>query len=186
MIKLYQKTLFFSWLAENRHLFKHEPYLVEEYEHGFMVRFDGIIDNIFCFFQKSGEIEIRIVHNNELFDILTDFDLYEKVFPDGRFGCSLCDHNPDNPVPMNPASYATREELWIKHSFEPLARWTRETLTEDAVLCLFQYDGGSVAEIGKRQAVDELRKEGGIFKEIPVMGLKPFTLTGNRYDANAR
>ncbi|MBI5591822.1 MAG: hypothetical protein HY881_15225 [Deltaproteobacteria bacterium] len=65
--------------------------------------------------------------------------------------------------------YETRAELWIKHLFEPLAEWTREKFTDDAVLCLFWYCGSTATQIASGEELEKLRKQEGFFKETPVI-----------------
>ena len=166
--EFYQKKLFFRWLADNKQLFSHEPYLVEEDGCSFSLRFNGIIENISCCFVDHGDIMIMAHYRNEFYDIVTDFDLYESQTPDGRFLCTLCSNNPDNPD-QNAPVYEARDDLWIKHSFEPLAQWTRKTFTENACLCLCRYDGGTAAFIESGEELEKLRKREKFFKEIPVI-----------------
>jgi hypothetical protein len=65
--------------------------------------------------------------------------------------------------------YNSREELWIRHSFEPLAEWTRETFTRDTMLCLCRYRGSTAAVIAAGEMLDKARHRRDFFKEIPVV-----------------
>jgi hypothetical protein len=164
-INFYQKKLFFKWLKNNNQLFSHEPYLAEEGDCFFSMRFNGITENISCCFQEQGDIMIMVDYRNECYDIVTDFDLVEEQTPAGRFQCILCRDNPDRDNP-NSLVYETRERVWIKHSFEPLVQWTLETFTDDSVLW---YDGVTAAQITSREELEELQKNGESFKKIQVI-----------------
>jgi len=168
--EFYQKKLFFRWLADNKQLFGREPYLVEEDGSSFSLQFNGIVENISCCFVEHGDIMIVVHYRNKFFDIVTDFDLYEEQTPDGRFLCTLCDKNPDN-TNKNALVYEIRDELWIKHSFEPLAQWTRKMFTDDALLCLCRYGDTTAAFIEFGEALEKLRKREKIYKEIPVINI---------------
>ncbi len=84
-------------------------------------------------------------YRRSLFDSLMNFDLYEEQTPQGSWVCTLrrdCP-DPDNPDPL--IEYANREELWIKHSFEPLAAWTRTAFAPNACLCFSRSEGAAWA-----------------------------------------
>lgn len=147
MKNFFQKTLFLKWAEKNRNLFRHMPYLSDQGNNYFAVGFQGITPYITCYFFEAGGIEVRIPFLQTIFDILMDFDLYEEKTPEGRWICTLCRvlPDPENPEPL--IHYASREELWIKHSFEPLADWTQKTFSPEAWLCLCHSKGTAWASI---------------------------------------
>jgi hypothetical protein len=173
MTNFYQKTLFTRWAADNRRLFSHEPYIDKEADGYFTVRFKGITRHITCLFSKNGGIMVQIHYRNQFFDIVSDFDLSEEKTADGRFLCRMCRDHPSKINSPKILKYRTREKLWIKHSFEPLAEYTRETFTDDAVLCLSRFGVGSTsAVIVSGKSLVKLRKREDVFREIPVVDKK--------------
>ena len=165
----YQKSLFLSWLADNKQLFSHEPSLAKEDDISFSVRFNGITGYITCRFTETGDIMIMVDYRNRNYDVVAEFALYEEQTPDGRFLCSQCRDNPSEMNSLKVLKYATRDVLWIKHSFEPLAQWTREIFADDAVLCLFRDNDSTAAHIASGEKLEKMRKRPGFFKEIPVI-----------------
>ena len=166
----YQKQLFLSWLDDNKHLFSHEPYLVEENGHSFTIRFKGICEHISCLFCEKGGIMMTVDYSNLNFDIIMEFDLHEEETPEGRYLCSMCRDWPNVDNPPEVIEYENRADLWIKHSFEKLAAYTREEFTDDAVLAICRYGGGSTAAfVSAGKKLEKLRNREDFFKEMPVV-----------------
>lgn len=165
----YQKTLFLEWMGENKHLFSHEPYLSEEKDHYFSIRFKGITKHIYCCFVEKGDIMVSVDYRNQNYDIIMEFDLYEEETPEGRYLCSACRDWPNEEKPPEVLEYDSRAELWIKHSFEKLAEYTREEFTADALLCLCRYGGSTAAFIASGEKLEKLRKREDFFREMPVI-----------------
>jgi len=116
---------------------------------------------------------VQVDYRNQYFDIIYEFDLYEEKTADGHFLCRMCRNHPSETKPPKVLKYRDREKLWIKHSFEPLAKYTRETFTDDAVLCLSLFGRGSTsAVIVSGKSLAKLRKRGDVFREIPVVDRK--------------
>lgn len=141
----YQKTLFLQWMQENRQLFSHEPYLAEEKQSSFTIRFKGVTKHISCCFTQGGDIMVTVDYRNQFYDIIMEFDLYEEETQEGRYLCSMCRDwpNPNNPPEV--IEYEDRAELWIQHSFEKMASYTRDEFTDDAVLGICRYGGSTAA-----------------------------------------
>ncbi|HIJ95955.1 MAG TPA: hypothetical protein HPP94_09505 [Desulfuromonadales bacterium] len=167
--KFYQKTLFLEWMKEKRHLFSHEPYLAEERSYCFSIRFRGVDSHISCFFNDYGGISVTVDYRNQNYDTIMEFDLYEEETPEGRYLCSSCRDYPNEDNPPEVIEYENRAELWIKHSFEKLAAYTREEFTDDALLCLCRYGGSTAAFVASGKKLEKLRKREDFFKEIPVV-----------------
>jgi hypothetical protein len=73
-------------------------------------------------------------------------------------------------IAMGPfIEYAHRAEFWIKHSFELLAVWTRETFCPEAWLCLFRSKGASWASFIKGMDVKEVEKRPELLMKEPVL-----------------
>lgn len=165
----YQKGLFLIWMLENKHLFSHEPYLAEEEENYFSIRFKGATNHISCIFNVTGDISISVDYRNQNYDTIMLFDLSEEETPEGRYLCSSCRDYPNEAYPPEVIEYENRAELWIKHSFEKLASYTRDEFTADAVLCLCRYGGGTAAFVSAGEKLEKLRKREDFFKEMPVV-----------------
>ena len=169
MCGFYQKTLFTRWLADYRHLFSNEPYIDIERDNYFTVRFKGITRHIVCQFVKSGAIMMQVYYRNQFFDIVSEFDLSEEKTSEGRYLCRRCRDHPSEVNPPKAMEYVTREELWIKHSFEPLAKYTRETFTNDAMLCLCRDQGSTSGLIGAGEGLKRIKTRRDFFKALPVV-----------------
>jgi len=167
----YQKNLFFKWLEDNTHQFSHEPYLVEEDNRSFTIRFKGITEYISCVFCEKGDIMVMVDYGNLNFDIIMEFDLYEEETPEGRYLCSMCRDWPNENKPPEVIEYENRADLWIKHSFEKLAAYTRKDFTDDAVLCLSRFGAESTAAciVTAGEKLEKLRTKDSLFKELPVV-----------------
>ncbi len=165
----YQKGLFLNWMVENKHLFSHEPYLAEEKENYFRIRFKGVTNHIYCSFTDAGDVMVMVDYRNQNYDIIMEFDLYEEETPEGRYLCTSCRDYPNEDNPPEVTEYENRAELWIKHSFEKLATYTREEFTDGAVLCLCRCGGGTAAFVSAGKKLEKLRKREDFFKEIPVV-----------------
>ena len=165
----YQKTLFLRWAAQNRHLFSHQPYLLRQKKGHFEMGFRGVSKNITCCFSKSGAIVVWVDYRNSEFDIIGEFDLYEERTPEGRWLCVLCrDHpHPDKTEPF--IEYEDRKKLWIEHSFEPLADWTRKSFTRNAILCLYRDGGMTWATIEKKRNLKKTSDSHYLLKKIHVL-----------------
>jgi len=177
MSVFFQKELFLQWAGENPHLFSHTPFLDEEGDDYSRVRFRGITRHLVCSFTRKGDIMIMVNYRGVYFDSVMEFDLSEDQTPEGRYLCGTCRDWPSETNPKPLGAYNTREELWIKHSFEPLAEWTRETFTRDTMLCLCRYQGSTAAVIAAGEKLDKTRQRRDFFKEIPVV-----TGGGRKYD----
>jgi hypothetical protein len=131
MPNFFQKALLLSWAGQNGSLFSHAPLLLEEGDGYAVFGFAGVTRQISCCMFARGDIVIQATYRNRPFDILMDFDLYEERTPEGHWICKLCRDlpNPESPEPF--IEYAHRDKLWIKHSFEPPAAWTREHFQPD-------------------------------------------------------
>ncbi len=165
----YQKKLFLRWAARNRRLFSHQPYVLRHKKGSFDIGFRGVSKLIDCCFTKTGDIMVGVDYRNTNFDIIGEFDLYEEQMPSGRWVCSICRDNPppDKTEPL--IEYKDRKELWIEHSFKPLAAWTRKSFTRNSVLCLYRSGGMTWAAIEQKQNLKKSMKGVNFFRKFPVL-----------------
>ena len=168
----YQKQLFLRWAAHNHQLFSHPPYLLRQEKGSFVIGFRGVSKHITCTFTWNGMIMIGVDYRNTCFDIVREFDLSEEQTSSGSWLCSMCrDHpNPDKTEPL--IEYEDREKLWIGHSFEPLAEWTRETFTRKARLYLYRSSGTTWAVIDQGQNPGKTMKDRHLVKKLPVLTVR--------------
>jgi hypothetical protein len=169
MKDFFQKELFLRWADRNRPLFSHTPYLLNQRDGFFTVGFRGVSKHISCHFSEYGFIEIRVFYRKTFYDIITEFDLHEEQTAEGRWVCGLCRDwsETDGTEPL--VEYKDREELWIKHSFEPLAAWTQASFTPAAMLCLCRLPGCTCALVAEGARLKETEKRRDFFKKLPVL-----------------
>ncbi len=141
---------FDRWLGQNVSRFRHPPIIVEQRKNYFIFCFRGITPRLRCFIGWIWRVEIHVMHDGDLWDILTDFDLAERRTAEGKYRCAFS---------IEPIDYASREALWICESFEPLLSWVNETLGEADRLLIYRQPGGG-AKCG------ELLKEGEEPREL--------------------
>jgi len=167
--EFYQKELFWSWAVRNERLFSHQPYLLRQGDGCFVIGFRGVSRHITCHFSSVGQIEVAVHYRKIFFDIIEEFDLFEDKTPAGCWVCTLCrDHpHPDKTEPL--IEYKNRHELWIEHSFAPLATWTRKSFTRNARYCLGRDGGITWARIFPEDKLNESMKNQGYFKTLPVL-----------------
>ena len=166
MSDFFQKDLFSRWLADNRHLFNHEPFIDSEDHDSFTVRFKGITPLISCGFYDGGDISVEVDYCGRYFDIIHEFDLREEMTPEGRYFCRQCRDYQEGEVP----EYDSREELWAEHSFRKFAVYVSETFTDGAMLCMSRYGkGGTAAVIAEGELLERISKREACFKVEPVV-----------------
>ncbi|MCF8129405.1 MAG: hypothetical protein K9N10_12890 [Deltaproteobacteria bacterium] len=169
MLDFFQKALFLSWADQNSSLFDRAPLILEEGDGYAVFGFAGVTRQISCCMSARGDITIQATYRNRHFDILMDFDLCEEQTLEARWICKLCRDwpNPEHPEPF--VEYTLREELWIKHSFEPLATWTRENFQPGVWLCLFRTKGASWASLRKGIDAKEVETQPELLMKVPVL-----------------
>jgi len=169
MKDFFQKEFFLRWVNRNKPLFSHIPYLLGQGDGYFNVGFRGVSEHISCHFSEYGAIDMCAYYRKTHWDILATFDLFEEQTPEGRWVCRDCRDSPDRDETEPLVEYKDREELWIKHSFEPLAVWTRGSFIPAAMLCLFRYPGCTWALVAQGARLKKAEKRRGFFKKLPVV-----------------
>lgn len=162
----FKKKLFCRWLKNNRHLFNVKPYIEKIRKNYFVVKFTGADSQISCIFTQCGQMEIwaKYKEDVELIDILAEFDLEEARTASGQYYCKSC---------LVTQYFGSREELWIEHSFKPLAGWVNENLTNLRMLCFFQMPSKSCwIELVPENKVEESRQKEYFVTAVPVVKRK--------------
>jgi hypothetical protein len=168
----YQKKLFLQWTADNPDMFTHQPYLLRQGKGIFVVGFRGVSKRIACYFFATGSIEIRIYDGKKFFDIIREFDLFEERTKEGRWLCSMCRDHPNLGKTEPLIEYSDRKKLWIEHSFAPLAAWTRESCTKDAMLCLYHSGGATWAAIEQGAHLKKAEDSRYLFKKFSILTVR--------------
>jgi hypothetical protein len=85
------------------------------------------------------DVGIYIIYQGETWDILTDFDVYQRRTSAGQNYCDAC---------TPPELFPSRAALWVAHCFEPLLAWANDHLQVSQWLCLFgEPEGSTWAEL---------------------------------------
>jgi len=125
------QKMFDEWRKANRKRFEFPLFIQERSRSGYCrVGFDGITPEITISFGKqSFGIWVGLRAWKGGGDGLDEFDIVERKDPvTGEYYCGLC---------LEPVRYKTRKELWVSHSFEPLAKWMDKNFQPDKWLCLY-------------------------------------------------
>lgn len=157
---------FDRWLEQNVSRFRHPPIIVEQRKNYFIFCFRGITPRLRCFIGWKWRVEIHVMHDGDLWDILTDFDLAERRTPEGKYHCAFC---------LEPIYYASREALWTCESFKSLLSWVNETLGTASRLLIYSRPGGG--------RFVELLKEGEESREPPDWLVATFQVAEAHADA---
>ncbi len=120
-------------------MFNYPPLITKSRKNHFILQFQGITPCISCLFQ-NWEIMVWVHYKGDCWDGLCGFDASVRRSSKDQYYCALC-------FPEYRKYYSSRQELWVKHSFEPFLEWANETFVSTNYLCLSQYggDGGSTS-----------------------------------------
>ena len=138
---------FWQWVENNRKRFRYPPCKYFFTQRQFAVRFSGISPRIFAVIGKNGGNFVEVFRNGQIWDGLTEFDAYYARQPDGKYYCKLC---------KEPESFPSRQELLIRHSWEPMLEWMNQSFTETTWICLYKSDGCTWVYLKQE---DELKNE---------------------------
>ena len=117
-----------QWIELNHSRFKYAPYIIKSKSKYFILGFTGLTKCLTCSVQKCGQFGLFIYDEKGTYwDIVWDFDIYERHTDDGKYYCELC---------IEKTYYLTKTDFWIAHSFEPLLDWIN-SLTPDTYVCLY-------------------------------------------------
>jgi hypothetical protein len=129
MPKNFSQKTFDYWLKHNRRHFHYPPQLLRHFRDRSIYLFHGTNPAIQLYINSRGSVEIWINYKGFFWDIIADFDVYERRTPAGTYFCDLCDKD-------GQIFYPTRQDLWINHSFKPLLEWALENLIDSNRLYL--------------------------------------------------
>jgi hypothetical protein len=139
---------FCQWAKDNRRRFRYPPYIYFFTQRQFGLRFSGISPRIFAVIEKTGGNFVEVSRNGQMWDGLAEFDAYYAKRPGGTYFCKLCEES---------ELFSSRQELLIRHSWEPMLEWMNQKFTETTWMCLYESDGGSTWVYLKQE--DEIEQE---------------------------
>lgn len=132
------------------------------WKNGFYLKFKGITPQIVLSIHHNANFEVWISdEKGNLWDILTDFDVYAKRDGAGLYYCSLC-------LEKHREFYSSERELWEKHSLEPMLAWANENLRPDRWACLCKTGGVRWAELIEADKLPECRQGDSFYATFPV------------------
>src|SRR5688572_25288931 len=111
MPKNFVRQTFAWWLTHSYLRFHYPPSLAMQRKEYFVLQFSGITPKLQCYISKWGTVEIRVIYQRTEWDMLTDFNVYERCTSSGQYYYHAC---------TPPGLFPSREALWITHCFEPL------------------------------------------------------------------
>ena len=152
------EEMFYTWLEENIHRFKHKPVLQKKENGQASYRFEGIIENVtlgiifesleasFYFYNKR---ELCEDESDMFFDMLyINYIGWEKYHPlKGYYDADRGDHKYDY--------FPTQKELYINEVFEQIIVDTNELFIPTNSLYLVDYDRMTTGEITSKDTEDQ-------------------------------
>ena len=161
MKKYFVLKTFKRWIAREGFRFRYRPFIHIIRKEYFILRFSGITPKISCIITKYGRVEIWAVHRKENWDILSEFDIHEQLNEYGQYFCQSCEP---------PEMFTSREELWVKHSFEPLLKWCNEHLQRSRMLFFLGREGHySFAAIKRHEELSKMKAREDFVCAYPVV-----------------
>jgi hypothetical protein len=195
MPKNFMRKTFDRWLAHSAGRFYHPPRVVVPRREYFVLQFAGVTPAIRCVIKKKGtvgvyhpqgeesirlvfvehvyqvEVGIYITYRGETWDILTDFDVYQRRTPMGQYYCREY---------RSPEMFPSRAALWVAHCFEPLLAWANDHLQASQWLCLWgEPEGSPWAELKSREDMHVGKAANHLVYACPVVQGKPSKTSGS-------
>ena len=185
MPKNFVRKTFDRWLARSAGRFHHPPRVVLSRKDYFVLQFAGVTPAIHCVIKKNGtvgiyrfqgekssrlvfmrqvyevDVGIYIIYQGKTWDMLPDFDVFQRRTPTGHYYCDAC---------TAPEMFPSRAALWIAHSFEPLLAWANDHLQASQWLCLFgEPEDSTWAELTLAEDVPAKRTRTDLVYAYPVV-----------------
>jgi hypothetical protein len=119
---------FFAWLEEARARLKRQVIPGKRTDRVLEFSFDVGGRALLGWLSHNG-ISVGAFDGDHWYDFVYDDDIVPERVPNGVI-CRLC-------LPEAQRTFATREELWREHLFEPFLAWMNEKLAPATALALF-------------------------------------------------
>lgn len=164
MPKEFIHKAFEQWIYRNLKRFKYQPLIFKRRKDYIQLKFSGITSEILCHIDKRGQVLISIEYQDQCWDIIAEFDVAEKRSAENKYYCELC-------LPEYRVFYSSKQELWEKHSFEPLLEWINENFLKSQWVCLFGggETGFTIAKLREKQDVSKMTQDKYFFCAFPVV-----------------
>ena len=185
MPKNFVRKTFDRWLAHSAGRFYHPPRVVVSRREYFVLQFAGVTPAIQCVIKKKGtvgiyrfqgeessrlvfvrqvyeiDVGIHIIYQGKIWDMLPDFDVFQRRTPTGHYYCDAC---------TAPEMFPSRAALWVAHCFEPLLAWANDHLQASQWLCLFgEPEDSTWAELTSAEDVPARRSRKDLVYACPVV-----------------
>jgi hypothetical protein len=179
------RKTFDRWLAHSAGRFHHPPRVVVSRRESFVLQFAGVTPAIQCVIKKKetvgidrfqGEessrlvfmrhvdevdVGIYIMYHRQTWDMLPDFDVYQRRTPTGQYYCDAC---------TPPEMFPSRAALWVAHCFEPLLAWANDHLQASQWLCLYgEPEDSTWAELTTAEDVSMRMSRNDLVYACPVV-----------------
>ena len=129
---------FLAWLDESARRFKRRIILRRRTDR--FIRFEFDVGGPFLHgWLNRHEIVIAVDDDETTWDLILNLEAFPER-SDGGIICGLCTHDKRR-------VFASREELWCDHLFEPLLQWVNETLAPAVAIALLEYNGMTEAKL---------------------------------------
>ena len=126
-------------------------------------RFQGEESSRLVFVRQVYEVDvgIYIIYQGKTWDMLPDFDVFQRRTPTGHYYCDAC---------TAPEMFPSRAALWVAHCFEPLLAWANDHLQPSQWLCLFgEPEDSTWAELTSAEDVPARRSRKDLVYACPVV-----------------
>jgi hypothetical protein len=157
MPKNFVRKTFDRWLAHSAGRFHHPPRVVVSRRDYVVLQFAGVTPAIECVIKKKGtvgvyrfqgeessrlvfmrqvyevDVGIYLMYHGQTWDMLPDFNVYQRRTPTGQYYCDAC---------TPPERFPSRAALWVAHSFEPPPGLGQRPLAGFAVALPVWFAGG--------------------------------------------
>lgn len=136
---------FFTWLDEARPRLKQNISILLRTDRHVEFAFPSATDALRGSLNRSGLV-VAVEYEATCWDLLVAYDAVPKKVADGHI-CKLC-------LPDSQTVFASREDLWRDHLFDPLLRWINEELATATGLALFEGKGYTRAGLVRAPVTD--------------------------------
>jgi len=161
--------IFGQWIRSNRFRFQYPPKIIKKWKNGLDFQFVGAAPQLRGYINKRGDFGIWVYFQGWNWDSVMTFDVFPCRSRQGKYYCRDCKDAYDQGIPKEtPLLYASRQELWTQHCFEPMLQWTNENLKPSRRLCLHGARGESTSASIKTQEEAETGGWGSII--LPIIG----------------
>jgi hypothetical protein len=185
MPKNFVRKMFDRWLAHSAGRFHHPPRVVVSRREYFVLQFAGVTPDIQCLVKKKGtvgiyrfqgeessrlvfvrqvyevDVGIYIIYQGKTWDMLPDFDVFQRRTPTGRYYCDAYTAS---------EMFPSRAALWVAHCFEPLLAWANDHLQASQWLCLYgEPEDSTWAELTSAEDVPARRSRKDLVFACPVV-----------------